>query len=61
MSTNLTDEMLPLNPRHAVFARQSPTESNSSSGADLVRQNVVSLAAFVAIAAIVVYLVSRTY
>lgn len=61
MSTNLTDEMLPLIPRHAVFARSAPTESRSSSDADLVRQNVVSLMALVAIAAIVVYLVSRTY
>ncbi len=60
MSTNLTDEMLPLMPRHAVFAERTPIESNSSSGADLVRQNVVSLTAFVAIASIVVYLVSRT-
>jgi hypothetical protein len=59
MSTNLTDEMLPLVHRHAVFARRTAIESSSSSGADLVRQNVVSLAAFVAIAAIVVYLVSR--
>lgn len=59
MSTNLSDQMLPLIPRHPASAPRIPVEPHPSNAAELLRQNAVSLLAFIAITAIVVYLVVR--
>lgn len=60
MSTNLTDEMLPLIPRPTSSVPRTPIECRRSNAAELLRQNAVSLVALVAITAIVVYLIVRT-
>lgn len=60
MSTNLTDEMLPLIPRPTSSASRTPVESGPLNAAELLRQNAVSLVALVAITAVVVYLIFRT-
>lgn len=60
MSTNLTDEMLPLVPRSTASAPRSGVESRTAHVTEVLRQNGVSLAALIGITAIVVYLFVRT-